>query len=273
MSDLAPGLVAPLLDQYISTQSTVDPAIDDSQTQSLGESQVSQILENARAERNDIPFSESQKQPASETGSFYRQSYVASDYVTEYCPSQQSVQAESSQQTAFPRAPYSQYPGSQGYSNHPGFNGLGPVYAISLPQHPFVSQYAAQGLTLCQNLQFTTPGIPTGQTQFAAPPNTVVSYPSVQASNFHVPDNNTRRRRTEARRHICPICAKRFLRPSSLDTHRRIHTNETPFFCRVPGCQRGLGGNGFNVKSNCVRHEKVHIQRGSFNQLALSKGR
>src|SRR5271155_3761777 len=81
------------------------------------------------------------------------------------------------------------------------------------------------------------------------------------------PSTTVRARRTEVKRHQCPTCPRSFLRPSALVSHKRIHTEETPFYCRLPRCGRGVGARGFNVRSNCVRHEKGHIEKGELPAL------
>ncbi|KAI1316585.1 hypothetical protein EDD11_009710 [Mortierella claussenii] len=55
----------------------------------------------------------------------------------------------------------------------------------------------------------------------------------------------------ETKRHQCPICEKRFSRPSQLETHRLTHTGEKPYIC--PHCQKD-----FNVASNLKRHIRTH---------------
>ncbi|KAJ7277418.1 hypothetical protein C8J57DRAFT_1581897 [Mycena rebaudengoi] len=53
--------------------------------------------------------------------------------------------------------------------------------------------------------------------------------------------------------HVCPTCAKRFSRPSSLKTHLNSHSGECPFACPYPSC-----GRKFNVNSNMRRHFRSH---------------
>ncbi|KAK9331903.1 hypothetical protein V1520DRAFT_336480 [Lipomyces starkeyi] len=55
------------------------------------------------------------------------------------------------------------------------------------------------------------------------------------------------------KKHKCPICHKRFTRPSSLQTHMYSHTGEKPFTCDFRGC-----GRKFSVVSNLRRHKKIH---------------
>ncbi|KAK9240620.1 hypothetical protein V1525DRAFT_394436 [Lipomyces kononenkoae] len=58
------------------------------------------------------------------------------------------------------------------------------------------------------------------------------------------------------KKHKCPICHKRFTRPSSLQTHMYSHTGEKPFTCDFRGC-----GRKFSVVSNLRRHKKIHSSR------------
>ena len=55
------------------------------------------------------------------------------------------------------------------------------------------------------------------------------------------------------KKHKCKICAKRFTRPSSLQTHMYCHEGEKPFACGAEGSDRR-----FSVESNLLRHRKVH---------------
>ncbi|WVW79614.1 hypothetical protein I302_101583 [Kwoniella bestiolae CBS 10118] len=57
-------------------------------------------------------------------------------------------------------------------------------------------------------------------------------------------------------KHVCPVCDKRFNRPSSLNTHMAVHTGAKPYMCSRPDCQRR-----FSVSSNLRRHERTHDQR------------
>lgn len=57
---------------------------------------------------------------------------------------------------------------------------------------------------------------------------------------------------TIKKRYKCDYCTKRFARPSSLATHRFVHTGEKPFLCHHERC-----GKAFSVMSNLRRHSKV----------------
>jgi uncharacterized Zn-finger protein len=71
------------------------------------------------------------------------------------------------------------------------------------------------------------------------------------------------------KKHTCPICHKKFTRPSSLQTHMYSHTGEKripsfilrvkrliclAFKCDFQGC-----GRSFSVVSNLRRHSKIHL--------------
>jgi hypothetical protein len=60
--------------------------------------------------------------------------------------------------------------------------------------------------------------------------------------------------RSDEGKHQCQICERRFLRPSALKIHRRVHSREKPFPCPVGGCSRNGLENGFSVQSNLNRH-------------------
>lgn len=62
----------------------------------------------------------------------------------------------------------------------------------------------------------------------------------------------------------CPVCGKICSRPSTLKTHYLIHSGDTPFKCTWEGCKKA-----FNVKSNMIRHLKLHqrkLQKGLTNK-------
>ncbi|KAL7420960.1 hypothetical protein Q5752_003844 [Cryptotrichosporon argae] len=64
------------------------------------------------------------------------------------------------------------------------------------------------------------------------------------------------KREPPLRRHVCPVCDKRFNRPSSLSTHMSVHTGAKPYQCKREGC-----GRRFSVSSNLRRHERTHEAR------------
>ena len=71
------------------------------------------------------------------------------------------------------------------------------------------------------------------------------------------PTSTERRGRTQQPRHICTVCDKGFLRPSSLRTHSLTHSGEKPHSCPVVGCDRHGEGKGFSVRSNMTRHVRT----------------
>ncbi|CUA74735.1 Zinc finger protein 574 [Rattus norvegicus] [Rhizoctonia solani] len=55
-------------------------------------------------------------------------------------------------------------------------------------------------------------------------------------------------------RRRCPICSKMFRRPSSLDDHLNVHSNDRPHMCPFKGCC-----TSFATKSNMKRHFLTHL--------------
>lgn len=109
------------------------------------------------------------------------------------------------------------------------------------------------------------PQYPSGQLQYACPyPQVHHADPAVPAAQPAVaagPRNTGRPRRNNNKegKHPCQVCGRKFLRPSSLLTHMRVHSHEKPFPCRFAGCPRME--NPFSVKSNRTRHENNHIEK------------
>ncbi|KAG7805708.1 hypothetical protein KL921_005378 [Ogataea angusta] len=54
----------------------------------------------------------------------------------------------------------------------------------------------------------------------------------------------------------CFICQKVFNRPSGLKIHMYSHTGEKPFRCQWESC-----GKPFSVRSNLIRHHKIHLRK------------
>ncbi|EIW67117.1 hypothetical protein M231_03751 [Tremella mesenterica] len=67
---------------------------------------------------------------------------------------------------------------------------------------------------------------------------------------------SSREAELKAKKHVCPVCDKRFNRPSSLQTHMSVHTGAKPYVCKRQDC-----GRRFSVSSNLRRHERTHEQR------------
>jgi hypothetical protein len=76
------------------------------------------------------------------------------------------------------------------------------------------------------------------------------SMPSTQNQTTSTPESR--------KRWICPICFKRFIRPSSLQQHIRAHTGEKPFQCTYANC-----GRRFSILSNLRRHQRLHERDGN----------
>jgi hypothetical protein len=73
-------------------------------------------------------------------------------------------------------------------------------------------------------------------------------------------------------KHQCPVCTKSFARPSTLETHGRVHSGVKPYACRFPGCHRGPTGSRFSVLSNKTRHEKTaHKEWYAANAASLKQ--
>lgn len=91
----------------------------------------------------------------------------------------------------------------------------------------------------------------------------------------------------KVKRHICEICKKSFVTRHCLEAHLRVHTNERPYECTVPGCgktfkQSGqlkqhtirhgpkqdficdVCGTNVSSKYTLIEHRKIHFQIGAF---------
>ncbi|CDO96310.1 unnamed protein product [Kluyveromyces dobzhanskii CBS 2104] len=75
----------------------------------------------------------------------------------------------------------------------------------------------------------------------------------VQAQRHHNNSSPTIKSKAVGKAHICEQCGKQFTRPSALRTHMLVHSGDKPFECSRNGCTKK-----FNVKSNLIRHLKLH---------------
>lgn len=78
--------------------------------------------------------------------------------------------------------------------------------------------------------------------------NNNITPSSPQHVNHQIPANLTGKK--------CPVCGKVCSRPSTLKTHYLIHTGDTPYKCQWMNCTKS-----FNVKSNMLRHLKIHERK------------
>ncbi|KAG1720823.1 uncharacterized protein EDB91DRAFT_1007459, partial [Suillus paluster] len=69
------------------------------------------------------------------------------------------------------------------------------------------------------------------------------------------------RRRNEAR-FTCPVlgCGSTFTRRFNLRGHLRSHTEQRPYVCEYPYCQKG-----FARQYDCKRHQALHVTRSQSN--------
>lgn len=61
------------------------------------------------------------------------------------------------------------------------------------------------------------------------------------------------------RRHVCSMCPKSFIQKSDLTIHIRSHTDERPFACTVPGCDKK-----FRTSSHRRDHMSTHAAQNAF---------
>jgi Zinc finger, C2H2 type len=126
---------------------------------------------------------------------------------------------------------------------------LSPVSAISESSSPWsqpdsVSSQSSFERTLPQYLPAQEPGYFHSTPWVPHPPPLPARHPVLKLKT----------RSSDEGKHQCPVCERRFLRPSALKIHNRVHSRERPFACPVEGCNRSGAQNGFSVQSNLNRH-------------------
>ncbi|WRT69302.1 uncharacterized protein IL334_006286 [Kwoniella shivajii] len=137
--------------------------------------------------------------------------------------------------------------------------------SLPVPLPTQLKEYSGQSLPLpLQRGQSTDYTLPEGQWESNAPyPQPVHQSPD---ENVQVKSSKKNEKTIKCRKHICPVCDKRFNRPSSLNTHMSVHTGAKPYICTRPDCQRR-----FSVSSNLRRHERTHDSRaGKERQFNLA---
>ncbi|KAL1680333.1 hypothetical protein EV122DRAFT_288824 [Schizophyllum commune] len=104
----------------------------------------------------------------------------------------------------------------------------------------------------------------------ASAPVAISSHTGPSASNGpfvqYVPRSSNRARNGPP--HICTVCNKHFMRPSTLATHMNIHSGATPYICGFQGCDAR-----FNARSNATRHRYLHGAAFAQEQADIETGR
>ncbi|KAL1723940.1 hypothetical protein EV715DRAFT_190276 [Schizophyllum commune] len=110
----------------------------------------------------------------------------------------------------------------------------------------------------------------TSASSSASAPVTIPSHTGPSASNGpfvqYVPRSANRARNGPP--HICTVCDKHFMRPSTLATHMNIHSGATPYICGFQGCDAR-----FNARSNATRHRYLHGAAFAQQQADIETGR
>ncbi|KAL1710513.1 hypothetical protein EV121DRAFT_192617 [Schizophyllum commune] len=110
----------------------------------------------------------------------------------------------------------------------------------------------------------------TSASSSAPAPVAIPSHTGPSASNGpfvqYVPRSSNRARNGPP--HICTVCNKHFMRPSTLATHMNIHSGATPYICGFQGCDAR-----FNARSNATRHRYLHGAAFAQEQADIETGR
>ncbi|KAI0698909.1 hypothetical protein BC835DRAFT_626806 [Cytidiella melzeri] len=151
--------------------------------------------------------------------------------------------------------------------NLPGFRDLFPEYVVGTRPAQGLSPASLQSQcneasASMQSVESTVDTLRSPQLASKAPmhapikpqlrfPLSIPPTPSPNDSDVEV----VGRGRGNDRKFPCTICAKRFARPSALETHMNSHTKNQPHKCTFPGCSKR-----FSARSNMQRHLRTHTK-------------
>lgn len=176
-------------------------------------------------------------------------------YVPEQCFPLRECIPEEMPRNEFPRN--NSWPAYYLDSTRDGFVWAGPPGA-PMPQYEVNNMYPVARNTLCPtdaaHLRLDGGSAPNGNERRHSLLKKQLCSPQRGQLNKLMLDN---------RKHACSLCDKRFVRPSSLQTHMFSHTGEKPFCCTVAGCNRR-----FSVCSNMRRHMKTHKESCQISGMA-----
>ncbi|SCU94858.1 LADA_0G11848g1_1 [Lachancea dasiensis] len=124
----------------------------------------------------------------------------------------------------------------------------------SYPLHPFGSSTSTSTL----NSSFAPP--PPQSSSDSGPRPRHHSTPQPSARRHAQPDH------LRVSRRQCPQCFKVFSSMTAVQVHALVHSGDKPFHCPHAGCNKT-----FNVKSNMMRHYKLHIKEPANEASELPK--